>query len=463
MQATEVVSAHRTSHGDVAQVATSDPAGRRLEVRIEAAGDGALFMRAKITGDADQTDVDAMRIGFASPSSERFFGFGERSDAVEPARPGHRELRLRRAVAGRRLRRRRGDRAAAGLPHARRRDVLPGPVAALEPRLRRPDRPRRDVDVPPRDRPEERVERRGASRTRSRCAIFGGPTPAAGAARGSRPRPGASRRPVQPWQFGPWFQTGQPNTVPLADEAAYLAKLRKADAPVSAAETQLRYLPCGLDRGNEDYEAARVKFFHDARAGDPHLRQPDALRVLRAAVRTRRSPPARCRRPTPARSPTFDSFVGRHRTRRASRSSRSRSSTSRSDAGMRRLRRRAQADAGRRPRRLDGGLRRVHAVRCDRRRRHRAAGDAQPLPDHATTAASQSLVRRKPVVRFQRSGWTGAARCAQDVWGGDPTTTFGLRRAQLGGQAGAQHRHVGRQPLGLGHRRLRHLPATTRS
>jgi alpha-glucosidase (family GH31 glycosyl hydrolase) len=29
-------------------------------------------------------------------------------------------------------------------------------------------------------------------------------------------------------------------------------------------------------------------------------------------------------------------------------------------------------------------------------------------------------------VRFQRSGWTGSARCAQDVWGGDPTTTFGF-------------------------------------
>ena len=30
------------------------------------------------------------------------------------------------------------------------------------------------------------------------------------------------------------------------------------------------------------------------------------------------------------------------------------------------------------------------------------------------------------MVRFQRSGWTGAARCADDVWGGDPTTTFGF-------------------------------------
>src|SRR6185369_11235438 len=38
--------------------------------------------------------------------------------------------------------------------------------------------------------------------------------------------------------------------------------------------------------------------------------------------------------------------------------------------------------------------------------------------------------QRRPIVRFQRSGWTGAARCAQVVWSGDPTTAWdfdGLR------------------------------------
>src|SRR5262249_31485997 len=44
-------------------------------------------------------------------------------------------------------------------------------------------------------------------------------------ATGRQPAPGA------PWAFGPWFQTGQPNTVPLTDEAAWLARLRAADAP----------------------------------------------------------------------------------------------------------------------------------------------------------------------------------------------------------------------------------------
>jgi alpha-glucosidase (family GH31 glycosyl hydrolase) len=32
----------------------------------------------------------------------------------------------------------------------------------------------------------------------------------------------------------------------------------------------------------------------------------------------------------------------------------------------------------------------------------------------------------RPLVRFQRSGWTGTARCSVNVWGGDPTTVWGF-------------------------------------
>jgi alpha-glucosidase (family GH31 glycosyl hydrolase) len=31
----------------------------------------------------------------------------------------------------------------------------------------------------------------------------------------------------------------------------------------------------------------------------------------------------------------------------------------------------------------------------------------------------------RPLVRFSRSGWTGAAACVDNVWGGDPTTVWG--------------------------------------
>jgi len=40
--------------------------------------------------------------------------------------------------------------------------------------------------------------------------------------------------------------------------------------------------------------------------------------------------------------------------------------------------------------------------------------------------AVRRMTAAMPIVRFQRSGWTGTARCADDVWGGDPTTSFGF-------------------------------------
>ena len=62
--------------------------------------------------------------------------------------------------------------------------------------------------------------------------------------------------------------------------------------------------------------------------------------------------------------------------------------------------------------------------------------------------------RRAPIVRFQRSGWTGAAACAQVVWGGDPTTGFGFDGLRSAVTQALSARHVGHRDLGLGHRRL---------
>jgi len=65
------------------------------------------------------------------------------------------------------------------------------------------------------------------------------------------------------WFFGPWFQTGHENHVPLAVERQHLERQLTAGAQVVAAETHCRYLPVGEDRGYEEDERARVAFFHD--------------------------------------------------------------------------------------------------------------------------------------------------------------------------------------------------------
>lgn len=73
----------------------------------------------------------------------------------------------------------------------------------------------------------------------------------------------AGRQPEPPsWVWGPWFQTGQADQVALDLEREYTRKLRDADAPVSVAETHMRYLPAGAHQGLRDGERARTEFFH---------------------------------------------------------------------------------------------------------------------------------------------------------------------------------------------------------
>jgi alpha-glucosidase (family GH31 glycosyl hydrolase) len=421
MQATQVVASHRTGDGTVLTVATSDPAGRRLEVRIEGAGDGALFMRAKIVGDADQTDVDAMRIGFGSPSSERFFGFGERSNAIDER--GHdvenyvsdgpwpaADYGVATATVPSQGLRARDDATYYPVPwllSSRGYGVL----------IDRDETSTFHLATDPKNAWSAEVRSRAIA-----LRVFGGPT-LAQVLRRFTAATGRQPAPVAPWQFGPWFQTGQPNTVPTADEASFLSKLRKADAPVSAAETQLRYLPCGLDRGNESYEAQRVKFFHDhglailtytnpmlCQSYEPLWDQAVAAGALQKNAA--------------GGIATFDSFIG-----------------GTGDAGFT-IQPVAQfdftSDTG-----MDvygGVLNRILAAGHDGWMEDfgeytppdatDAIGDAPqvmhngyPTVYHCGVA---ELMRGRPVVRFQRSGWTGAARCAQDVWGGDPVTAWGF-------------------------------------
>ena len=157
--------------------------------------------------------------------------------------------------------------------------------------------------------------------------VFGGPTLAQvlrrfTAATGRQPPPGTAVAvravvPDRPAEHRPARGRGG---VPVAS-------CSKADAPVSAAETQLRYLPVRAGPRQRGLRGRAREVLPRARAGDPHVRQPDALLVLRAAVRTRRSPPARCRRPRPARRRrSTRSSVAPDRP--GSRSSPSRSSTS---------------------------------------------------------------------------------------------------------------------------------------
>jgi hypothetical protein len=65
-------------------LATSDPAGRALRVRVARAGHGVVALRATVAGPR-LAAVKRVGIAFRARAGERYLGFGERSNAVTSA------------------------------------------------------------------------------------------------------------------------------------------------------------------------------------------------------------------------------------------------------------------------------------------------------------------------------------------------------------------------------------------
>src|SRR5436853_157489 len=72
LTATQAESVHHDAAGYTATLATTDPAGGTIQVRVTPT-------ELTATG---PPDADAMAASFARAPGERFLGFGERSDAV---------------------------------------------------------------------------------------------------------------------------------------------------------------------------------------------------------------------------------------------------------------------------------------------------------------------------------------------------------------------------------------------
>ena len=420
--ATRVRSVRRDGRALLLRLATDDPAGRGLSVLLRPSGEGVLALRAEVTG--SRAGVRAVGIAFGAPRGERHLGFGERSDAVD-----QRGRTVEHYVSD-------GPWPVGTRPVAR---------GTLPPQGFRPRDDATYFPVPWLlssrgfgvlvDRDETSTFRLRAAGGRAwsvevaapalALRVFAGPTPAAALARFTR-TVGRQPQPSAPWAFGPWLQTGQPNAPPVELERADLAKLRAADAPVSAAETQVRYLPCGLDRGLEAYEADRVGFYHREGLAVLTYVNPMLCRSYEPLFSQAAAAGALQRRADGSVA-TFNSFVG-----------------GTGPAGFT-IRPVAQFDFSRQAgvdayasvlRRIvetghDGWMEDfgeytpLDAVASERT--GTAVHNHYPTSFHcAVRDIVTERLRTRPLVRFQRSGWTGSAKCADDVWGGDPTTTFGF-------------------------------------
>ena len=416
-------------------------------VRVRAAGEGAVAVEVQAPAGAR-----AARMEFASPPGERFYGFGERSDAVErrgrqtenyvsdgPVRPE--DYRYVKASVPPWA-----DRERVGL------DVLPGAVAALQPRLRRVDRRGRDQPLRHRRRALGGRRRRGpapAARVRGTeargcaAAVHGGGGPPARAAGAVDVRALVPDRPAQrrPGRGG------------------------AGDHP--------RPAPCrrpGLGGRDPDALPAvrRPQGARGGRAGAHRLVPPRT--AWRGSCTSTRCCARRIRRSSGAQRPraccSADPAGRRSSTRR--------SSADRAPRASPRSRSRSSTSPTPRPRASTRGWSTRRWTAAPTAGWRTSASPPRPPPPSTTERTGDAAHNRyptdyhcalqriargfgRPLVRFLRSGWTGTARCAEVVWGGDPTHGLGLRRDQLRRHADAVDRAERRGALGHRHRRLRVL------
>ena len=245
---------------------------------------------------------------------------------------------------------------------------------------------------------------------RLRLRFFAGPLPAAALRRMTRDtgRQPASRA---PWLLGPWFQA-------RGDEIQALAALREADAPVSVLQTYLHYLPCGDQVGAADQRertagahaagVAITTYFNPMICNDyqPAYGEAAAAGALTADATGQ---PYVYRYGADADQAffvsQFDFFT---------------------ESGFEQYRRlldeasRALYDGWMEDFGEYTPLDSVSAGTIPGSRAHNA------YPTRYHCAARRAIRFGRTTVRYQRSGWTGAARCADVVWGGDPTTAWGF-------------------------------------
>ncbi len=409
--------------GWTATLATDDLLGRKLDVRIAPVRDGVVELAASVRG--ERGGVTAVGVGFAARPRERFFGFGERSNATD-----QRGRIVEHYVGEGPYQKWDYPLVSSTLPPwgvRARRDATYFPVPWLlssagygvlvtntEPSYHRLGTTEADTWS---------VETGAAE---LRLLVFAGPHPADVLARFTATT-GRQPYPAEPWFLGPWFQTGQADQVPRAEERSYVRTLRRADAPVSAAETHLRYLPCGAHQGRRARERERTSWLHGQGLAVLGYASPMVCEDFTPAYARATGRGLFLARPD-GRTYRFQAFVGGRDVPLAGVSAVPVAQYDFTAPGA--------------AEHFHGVLSKLVADGHDGWMED--FGEYTPLDAHlydGTTGwaahnryprdyhrAGESLARSlpSPPARFVRSGWTGVARHVPIVWGGDPTTAWGF-------------------------------------
>lgn len=252
--------------------------------------------------------------------------------------------------------------------------------------------------------------------------VYAGPTPLDAlrhytAATGRQPAP-------QRWFFGPWYQTGHANHVPLAEERRQAEAL--GDAPASAAETHCRYLPLGEDRGHEDSERERTAFFHSRGLAALSYINPFVAADYAQAFGPAADAGA-LQRDGSGQPYLFPAYAGGREPPRADETQYDFTSA-RAAGCWGEVAGRITA-AGYDGWMEDFGEYTPLDVVTASGATGVAAHNRYPTEFHAAAAAAAAGLERRHgrrLARFVRSGWTGTAAVAPIVWSGDHTTGWGF-------------------------------------
>ncbi|HEX2086001.1 MAG TPA: TIM-barrel domain-containing protein [Solirubrobacteraceae bacterium] len=406
VRATRALSVGRDGAAVVAELATSDPGGRTIRLRLAPDAHGVIALEATAAGG----DVTAMGIGFGARGDERYLGFGERSNAVDqrgndvevfvgegPYQPEERPF-----ITG----------FVPPWGYHPRDDATYFPLPWLLSTAGYGvllDNAETSTFHLASERPDVWSVEVAAGRIALR--VFAGPRPADVLARFTA-RLGRQPRVAAPWMFGAWWQ---PSPGPPAPEQ--LDAQRRADVPVSVTETFLHYLPC----------ADQLE--------DPTRRDVARLRERGTAVLAYFNPMVCTTHPAyeeAARNGWFNTdAAGRPYRYRYSTSTAADFQVSQVDfthAGARdffgRLLREAVDDG------FDGWMEDFGEYTPPDARSADGTPGAQMHNLYPTlyhrAATEQTAGFGRPIANYVRSGFTGTAPYARIVWGGDPTTDWGF-------------------------------------
>ena len=388
---------------DIVELGTPDPA-LTASVRVSPAGDGAYAVAVAGQGGG----ISAVSLDLRAPDGERYLGLGERSDAVD-----HRGRTVQNRVLDGPYTAGQAAVVSAFVPppgFSSRADATYFPVpwvlstsgygvlvdndedSSFE--LATPQHPG--------------VTRLVVQSDHLDLRVFAGPTPAGALARMTR-AVGRQPAPAGPMVYGAWWQ-------PVGDAPAGLADQRARDVAVSVAQTYVHYLPCGSQ--DSARERALTQALHDQGVGvttyfNPMVctsYQPVYDQGVAAGAFTR--------------DPDGSPLVYRYSTATNFDVSQLDFSAASGRELFHRLLGEAVADG------YDGWMEDFGEYTPATA----VSADGTPGPTmhnryveqyHAAARDFETRAPR-PLLRFNRSGWTDAIKESSIVWGGDPTTSWGF-------------------------------------